>query len=218
PMPNSWEEWKDAFRERFLGRNWQREMQEKYRAMQYTGEDPNSWLEKFINAIRSVQPNASGDEIQQAVQLRIPQQMAMNLEALRGRQGSVSLTQFMRNFEEMATLQFPHGFRRSNPSRNPTTSDSSSNRPRPSDPRRTVPSSGAARPAQSAPASRPAQASAGGSGPTPRRCYICQSTSHISTSCPQRPAVAALADGEDEQVAEESEEAAPEEAQWESSD
>lgn len=202
PMPNSWEEWKDAFRERFLGRNWQREMQEKYRAMQYTGEDPNNWLEKFINAIRSIQPNASADEIQQAVQLRVPQQMAMNLEALRGRQGSVSLTQFMRNFEEMATLQFPHGFRSSNPPRNPTL-DPSSNRSRPSDPRRSVPSSGSARPAQSAPASRPAQAFASGSGPTPRRCYICQSTSHISTSCPQKPAVAALAEeAEDEQVTE----------------
>ncbi|GEM07822.1 retrotransposon polyprotein [Rhodotorula toruloides] len=218
PMPNSWEEWKEAFRERFLGRNWQREMQEKYRAMQYSGQDPNDWLEKFITALRSVQPNASADEIQQAVQLRVPQQMAMNLEALRGRQGTVSLTQFMRNFEEMATLQFPHGFRRSNPSRNSTTSDPSSNRSRPPDPRRTVPSPSSARPVQSAPTSRPAQASASGSGPTPRRCYICQSTSHISPNCPQKPAVAALADGESEQESQSGEEASPDEQSYESSD
>ncbi|GEM09729.1 retrotransposon polyprotein [Rhodotorula toruloides] len=218
PMPNSWEEWKEAFRERFLGRNWQREMQEKYRAMQYSGQDPNDWLEKFITALRSVQPNASADEIQQAVQLRVPQQMAMNLEALRGRQGTVSLTQFMRNFEEMATLQFPHGFRRSNPSRNSTTSDPSSNRSRPPDPRRTVPSPSSARPVQSTPTSRPAQASASGSGPTPRRCYICQSTSHISPNCPRKPAVAALADGESEQESQSGEEASPDEQSYESSD
>ncbi|GAA5886004.1 hypothetical protein JCM5296_007060 [Sporobolomyces johnsonii] len=110
--PCSWEAWKQAFKRDYHGHTWRRKQQERYRLMQYRGEEPTSWLEDFIDVMEAVQPSASASEIQQAVLDIVPAQMARDLWLVFHHLGELPVSEFMQHFEEVAARHYPDGFRK----------------------------------------------------------------------------------------------------------
>ncbi|GAA5905627.1 hypothetical protein JCM5296_000532 [Sporobolomyces johnsonii] len=108
--PCSWEAWKTTFRERFLGTTWQREQQERYMSFRYRGQEPLKWFEEFVEAVRTIHANVTATEILEALVSRVPPQMSMNLKTQCNSAGQLSLSKLMQIFEEIASVQYPHGF------------------------------------------------------------------------------------------------------------
>ncbi|GAA6022504.1 hypothetical protein JCM10207_008535 [Rhodosporidiobolus poonsookiae] len=80
-LPQTWLEWKDELMARFLTQAVKRKLGEKYRTMQFRGQNPAKWLDEFVLAARAVQPGITNREIHSAVQLRVPENMAFNIES-----------------------------------------------------------------------------------------------------------------------------------------
>ncbi|GAA5918560.1 hypothetical protein JCM5296_006189 [Sporobolomyces johnsonii] len=208
-VPCSWNEWKEAFRDRFLGPNWKREQQELFRELKYTGQEPQPWLRQFIQALRCIQPHScTAVDIQDAIISKVPRPMAVSLLAAVKGNGPMPMSLYAREFEETAYLHYPHGWtkpsNRSVSFSEPTPSlRAESRRPSPSysnAPRAITPSSGARPPRPATPPST-----------NPRRCFNCGSNGHVAKYCPQppqqsRPAVQALAETDAEEEPREAEE------------
>ncbi|GAA5831240.1 hypothetical protein JCM5353_008627 [Sporobolomyces roseus] len=181
-VPRTWNEWKIELRKRFFNIGWLREAQEAHRNRVYTGQRPAGWLEKFVEGMRAIQPEATTREMQEAVLMRVPPAMAMNLQSLLFTLPNMKLSQYFVEFENIALVQYPQGFRddeKSSSKKEENTKLSQSSKENSALVNKSVssvPHTQAATPPR-VNVTRPYQGN-------PRQCFNCGSHNHIAATCP----------------------------------